>query len=163
MVKDANGVTVGQYFPNYGGGEIVLMKTAAGQPFALPMDSNGFAANWITPPIGAGSVIEFTSSNCTGTAYLGTAGGGGYRGSAISPTAIVPPGIRFGSTVWVPGSVQPSIVVNSIVSFPTSSSYPLLPGQTAPVCGPETYTDSWPFSVVGTFDLSVLAFPLSVQ
>jgi hypothetical protein len=160
-VRDSNGLMVGQY-ASAGAGEFVVMKTASGHPFILPIDSNGFTW-WLNPAIGADSNVEFATPNCTGTAYVG--GPAGYLNGYTQPIAIVPPGIRAGSMVYVSGSIQSALAVQSILygSQATDSSYPLLLGQTAPTCISTAYTDIAPFSVAGTFDLSVFVFPLSVQ
>jgi len=158
-VKDANGLTIGQYFATPGAGEFVIAKTAAGAPFLLTIGPAGFLT-FFNVMSGSNSTVEFTSPNCTGTPYLG--GTSGYAGGSSNLLTLVPPGNLYGSIAYVAGTVQPALVVQSTLGG-INNGYPLN-GTPAPTCQNVTpYTDPAPFSVAGTVDVSVFVLPFSVQ
>lgn len=158
MLKDANGLTVGQYM-NAGAGEFVLSKTAGGQLFYLQILASGFVP-FVNAQPGSNSLVEYASTNCTGAAYLGSSSG--YGNGTTQYLTVVPPGNLYGSTVYVAGTLQSPVLVQSRMGG-VNNGYPLN-GTPAPTCGAVTpYIDPAPYSVVGTFDVSVFVIPFSVQ
>jgi hypothetical protein len=158
-VTDTNGVTIGQYV-DAGASGFVIARTTSGKPFLLPINASGFIT-WVNPPTGANSVLEFASTDCSGTPYLGSSSG--YTNGFILD--LLPPGNLYASTVYVAGSLQTALLVKS--TFGTGSgnnSWPLPPGGQTPICHLVTpYTDPFPYSVSGTLDVSVYVLPFSVQ
>jgi hypothetical protein len=150
MAKDANGLTVGQYFPSIGSGEFVVMKTAAGQPVSLPINPAGFGFYLNGAPSG---FVVFTSAKCTGTPYLAVIN---------NPTStVVPQGIVARSTVYVAGA-STSVTYQSELAVDLNG-YPYPQGQGAPTCVATALTTATVYSVTGTIDLSVYVLPFSVQ
>jgi hypothetical protein len=157
MIKDANGSTVGQYSNTPGESEFVIAKTSGGQLFVLPINAAGFSV-FLNNFSGTNSTLEYASADCSGTPYLGGASGYG-NGAAYT---LVQPGNLYGSIVYVAGTLQQPLLVQSIFGG-LPNSYPLN-GAPAPTCQLVTaYTDPSPFSVAGTLDVSVFVLPFSVQ
>jgi hypothetical protein len=150
-VADANGLTVGQYFPNSGPspatggpGELVLMKTAGGELFIMPIHQGGFGP--VTLP---GTVqLFFTTTDCSGTPY--------YSGDAIG--TIIPAAAIFGSMAYVIGPQTQSIVAQSLMNV-ASSTYP----GTAPTFQTVAFGSQTGYTILATVDLSVFVFPFTVQ
>jgi hypothetical protein len=158
MVKDANGLTIGQYSTAPASGEFVIAKTSGGLPFVLPIGPAGFLT-FFNSIAGVNSIVEYTLPNCSGTPHLGSSIG--YN-TGLQAITLVPPGNLYGSIVYVAGTLQSPALVRSTLGG-TNNSYPLN-GTQAPTCQLVTpYIDPSPFSVAGTVDVSVFVLPFTVQ
>jgi hypothetical protein len=162
---DSNGLLVGQLFPGpLTGVDTVVIKTAGGVAFALTVNTANFGVYPTTQPAVVGATnpttgapygnVVFASADCSGTPYLS------LPGPLLPMMMHSPPiGLIANSIVYVPGPPNTGPGSGSSSYIGTGNVYP---GGAAAGCNSGN-GGGLQTPVIGTFDLSVFVWPLSVH
>ena len=137
VIKDSNGLLVGQYFETYGGENEYALMTVSGYTFFTWINSPGF----LSP-----TSVYYSGVNCTGSGYVVW---NSYGGNQVVKS-IAPLGTVVGANAYIPGSAV------GIVATQSSKS-------TAGGCVSDTSNPGSLYSVAATLSLAQYVPPFILQ